>query len=161
MRCFFPYWNNKWVFSNWEHPQRIETSWGNVSIQEKTILLTRKTIALCLSHVSEIFETIVYEQINSCATPRFSHWLCGFRKNHNTQHFLLKMLEKWKLVLDKGCKTGVIFMDLSKAFDTLHHKTTFSEVKCLWIFWKWYLLILRITCLFAMLELLGATPSKS
>ena len=140
MRCFFPYRNNKWLFSNWKHPQRIETSWGNVNIQEKTIVLTRKIIALCLWHVSEIFETIVYEQINSYATHRFSHWLCGFRKNHNTQHSLLKMLEKWKLVSDKGCKIGAIFMDLSKAFDTLHHKTTFSEVKCLWIFWKWYYL---------------------
>ena len=37
-----------------------------------------------LSYVSKIFEKVVYEQINSYMEPRFSHLLCGFRKNHNT-----------------------------------------------------------------------------
>ena len=31
------------------------------------------------------------------------------------------MIEKWKHALDKGKKVGTIFMDLSKAFDTLNH----------------------------------------
>ena len=31
------------------------------------------------------------------------------------------MLEKWKLVLHKGCNIGAIFMDLSKAFYSLNH----------------------------------------
>ena len=47
-----------------------------------------------LSQVPKIFEKIVYEQINSYMEPRFSHLLCGFRKNHNTPHSLLRMLEK-------------------------------------------------------------------
>ena len=34
-----------------------------------------------LSHVSNIFAKIVYEQINSYMEPRFSHLQCGFRKN--------------------------------------------------------------------------------
>ena len=41
--------------------------------------------------------------------PSFSHLLCGFRKSYNTQHSLLKILEKWKLVLDKECNTGNIY----------------------------------------------------
>ena len=41
--------------------------------------------------------------------------------NHNTQHSLLEMLELWKKALDKGKSVGAIFMDLSKAFDTLNH----------------------------------------
>ena len=67
-----------------------------------------------LSHVSKVFEKIVYEQINSYMEPRFSHLLCGFRKNHNTQHSLLKMLEKWKLFLDKGYNIGVIYLSLKR-----------------------------------------------
>ena len=31
------------------------------------------------------------------------------------------MLERWKEGLDKGKSVGAIFMDLSKAFDTLNH----------------------------------------
>ena len=53
--------------------------------------------------------------------PSFSHLLCGFRKSYNTQHSLLKMLEKWKLVLDKECNTGVIFINLSKVFHMPNH----------------------------------------
>ena len=60
--------------------------------------------------------------------PRFSHLLCGFGKNHNTQHSLLKMLEKWKLVLDKGCNIGAIFMYLSKAFDMLNHDLLLAKL---------------------------------
>ena len=58
--------------------------------------------------------------------PRFSHLLCGFRKNNSTQHSLLKMLEKWKLVLDKGCKIGAISM--SNAFDTLNHELLLAKL---------------------------------
>ena len=53
--------------------------------------------------------------------PSFSHLLCGFRKSYNTQHSLLKILEKWKLVLDKECNTGVIFVNFSKVFHMLNH----------------------------------------
>ena len=53
--------------------------------------------------------------------PRFSHLPCGLRKNHNTKHTLLKILEKWKLISGKGCNIGVIVMGLFKAFDKLNH----------------------------------------
>ena len=33
------------------------------------------------------------------------------RRNHNTQHSLLKMLELWKDALDKGMSVDDIFMD--------------------------------------------------
>ena len=48
---------------------------------------------------------------------KFSPYLCGFRKSHNAQYSLLKMIETWKKHLDKGEKIAVILMDLSKAFE--------------------------------------------
>ena len=52
---------------------------------------------------------------------KFSKCLTGIRKNHNTQHALLNMIEIWKSNLTKENKIGAIFMDLSKAFDTSDH----------------------------------------
>ena len=51
-------------------------------------------------------------------SAKFSKHLSGFRKNHNTQHVLLNMIENWKSNLNKGNKIGAIFMDLSKVFVT-------------------------------------------
>ena len=47
--------------------------------------------------------------------------LTSFRKNHRTQHCLLKILETWKNMLDKGGYVCAMFMDLSKVTDTIHH----------------------------------------
>ena len=52
--------------------------------------------------------------------PELSKYLAGFRKNYNTLHSLLKMIERWQSMLNKGNKGGVIVMALSKAFDTLN-----------------------------------------
>ena len=46
-----------------------------------------------LSHVSKVYERIIFNQISTYFEPYFSSFLTGFRKNHNTQHPLLKMLE--------------------------------------------------------------------
>ena len=64
---------------------------------------------------------IIFNQISIYVEPYFPSFITGFRKNHNTQHSLLKMLELWKEALDKGTSVGAIFIDLSKAFDTLNH----------------------------------------
>ena len=39
------------------------------------------------------------------------------------------MLEKWKEVLDKGNFVDTIFMDLSKAFDTLNHDLQIAKLE--------------------------------
>ena len=38
------------------------------------------------------------------------------------------MLEKWKHLLDNGYNTGVLFMDLSKAFDVLNHSLLLAKL---------------------------------
>ena len=50
--------------------------------------------ASLLWHVSKVFGRIISNQKNKYTEPFLSNLLTGFRKNHNTQHCLLKMLEK-------------------------------------------------------------------
>ena len=59
----------------------------------------------------------------------FLPYLCGFRKNHNAQYSLLKMIENWKKQLRNGEKVGVMFMYLSKAFDTINHSLLLAKLK--------------------------------
>ena len=70
-----------------------------------------------LSHMSKVFERIFYKQIDGFMTSKFSPFLCGFRKNHNSQYSLLKMIDDvWIKNLDKGNEIAVILMVFRKPF---------------------------------------------
>ena len=65
--------------------------------------MTKKLSSNCiLSKLSKIFEKLIYSQINTCINDKFSKYLTSFRKNHNTQHALLNMIENWKSDQNKG-----------------------------------------------------------
>ena len=83
---------------------------------------------IILSHVSKFFERIMYEQIEDFMEDKLSNLLTGFRKNHSSQHCLICMLEKRKKALDKGGYICAIFMDLSKAFDTLNRNLLIAKL---------------------------------
>ena len=72
-----------------------------------------------LPHISKVFERVIYNQINSFMENKISKCVRGFNKSHGTQHSLIVMLEKWEKALDKEENISAIFMDLSKAFDTI------------------------------------------
>ena len=80
------------------------------------------------SHVSKVFQRIMYIQIENFMEAKLSKLLRRFRKNHRTQHCLVNMLEKWKNILDKGGFICTMFMDFSKAFDVMDHNLLIEKL---------------------------------
>ena len=81
-----------------------------------------------LPHASKTFERIIYKQINIYMQDKLPKYITGFRKWHGTQHSLMTMLQNWKSALSKGENICVLFMDLSKAFDTLNHNLLLAKL---------------------------------
>ena len=46
----------------------------------------------------------------------------GFRKHRSAAHLLARAVNDWLLARDSGAITVVVFVDLSKAFDRVHHQ---------------------------------------
>ena len=87
---------------------------------------THRPVSL-LPVVSKIFERIMQKQMKPFIENHLSPYLCGYRKGYFAQYALVAMIEKWKKCLDlmvkgKYGKIGAVFMDLSKAFDTINHE---------------------------------------
>ena len=81
-----------------------------------------------LPTVSKLFERIMDKQIVALITPFLSSLLCGFRQGYSAQHALVRLLEKFKISLDKGGKAGAVLMDLSKAFDCIRHDLLIAKL---------------------------------
>ena len=71
---------------------------------------------------------MIYKQINEYMENKLSKFITGFIKLHGTQHSMVTMLEKWKKALGKKEYICVLFMDLSKAFDTINHDLLMAKL---------------------------------
>ena len=77
-----------------------------------------------LSTLSKILERIIYKRtINFLKTHNvLTNSQFGFRKNHSTIHALLNFVDKVAHAIDDYSHMIGIFLDFSKAFDTINHK---------------------------------------
>ena len=82
-----------------------------------------------LSHMSKVFERLLQKHIETFMNNKLSIKLFGSRKNYNTQYCLTFILEKWKNILEKGKYFGAVFVDFSKAFDTINHDLLIAKLE--------------------------------
>ena len=53
----------------------------------------------------------------------------GFRKNHSTETAIIELVSKLTDAIDKNKFTAGIFLDLSKAFDTVNHSIIITKLQ--------------------------------
>ena len=78
-----------------------------------------------LSCINKILEKILYKRIYAFLEEQniLYEFQYGFRKGHSTEHALIEIVDKIKFAIDNNELTCGIFLDLSKAFDTVNHDT--------------------------------------
>ena len=77
-----------------------------------------------LTIFSKIFEKVVYIRMYSSLTENnlIYYRQIGFRSKHSTNHALINHTEDIKSYMDRGYIADGVYIDLQKAFDTVHHQ---------------------------------------
>ena len=82
-----------------------------------------------LSSISKIFERVAFNQLNDYFTSNglLYESRYGFRKLHSTELAALEFTDRISHEMDAKKIPFSIFLDLSKAFDTLDHNVLLSK----------------------------------
>ena len=97
---------------------------------DKTVLSNYRPISI-LPAISKIFERTIHEQFQHYFTENnlFYESQYGFRPKHSTELASLHLTDQITQDLDNNEVPINIYLDLSKAFDTINHKILFDKLR--------------------------------
>ena len=85
--------------------------------------------------VSKIIERVVHDQFHQYLVEKglIYRFQSGFRPNHSTDTALTYLADQIRFNMDKNYYTGVVLLDLQKAFDTVNHDILLKKLKAIGI----------------------------
>ena len=97
---------------------------------DPTLIENYRPISL-LPAISKIFERVIFNQMNAYFTLNnlFYDKQYGFCKYHSTELAALNFVATIVNQMDNGNTPFAVYLDLSKAFDTLNHSILFDKLK--------------------------------
>ena len=94
----------------------------------KSNITTKGNINSILNTFSNIDEKFSKDFLVFEIEMFLSSLLTAYRKSHNTQHVLMKMIEEWRENLDNNSFVGAVLTDFSKAFDCISHDLLIAKL---------------------------------
>ena len=84
-----------------------------------------------LNTINKIFEKILHVRLTKYIDDfnLLYKFQFGFRKNHSTELALIEMVDQIRKSMDNGNITCGVFVDLSKAFDTVNHDILIGKLE--------------------------------
>ena len=79
-----------------------------------------------LNSFSKIYERFLHNQVVSFSNEFLSDFTSAYRKS--TNHVLIRLIENWKMTLDKNLFTEAVLIYLSKAFDRTPHDLLINKL---------------------------------
>ena len=88
---------------------------------------------LLLPLISKVIEKLIHEQTSTFLAKNeiLYNYQSGFRKKHSTDSFLTFLYDKILKGFDEGLMTGMILIDLQKAFDTIDHDILLQKLNAI------------------------------
>ena len=84
-----------------------------------------------LSALTQIFEKLIWEQLvnylERCSI--FYQYQFGFRKGHSTAQAIAEIADNLRKSIDNNLYTCGVFLDFSKAFDTVNHSILLKKIE--------------------------------
>ena len=73
-----------------------------------------------LTSVDKIFEQLLCKQLKNLSEKIFDTFMSAYRTTYSCETTLVRLIEDWKLALDKNKAVAVLSTDMSKAFDSMY-----------------------------------------
>ena len=82
-----------------------------------------------LNKVSKVLERVIYDQFEGFLLQNklLFEYQSGFRRGFSTDTFHTHLSDYIRFQMDKSSLTGMVLLDLQKAFDTVDHRIFFNE----------------------------------